>query len=189
MRNAGMGKWYGLILAAVLMLSILTLGCTDTTPGGPAPVVASPLQPGQVLLGIGEVSGQGIISQGVPRGTIDTLTFTLGLAPGIKSVDLTKLVIIYGDAVRTETLTPLEGLRGNPPQGSWGVLAVHNEVGNPNFRLEFEEQVDIRVNPKSPVLPNQVVAIIVKPLEGTPLTMRRIAPATILAAENVLPAL
>jgi hypothetical protein len=63
----------------------------------------------------GDVTGLGI-----PRGTIDTITFTVGLTPEIKSMDIEKRVIVYADAIRTETLLPVEGFRGNPPGDAGG---------------------------------------------------------------------
>ena len=55
------------------------------------------VQPGQVLNVFGDVTGDGI-----PRGTIDTITFTVGLVPGEKSVNMENVTIVYADAIRTE---------------------------------------------------------------------------------------
>jgi archaellin len=181
-----MGTRISLILASVILLALLGAGCVgEGTPGqGSVPSIVS--EDGQVLQVFGDVTGQGIILQGVPRGTIDTVTFTVGLAPGTKTVDMGNLSIVYTDAVRTETLTPVSGLIGNPPPGAWGILMVKNQAGNPNTRLDFEEQLVIRVNPKAPIVPNQVITISIKPVEGKPLIIRRVAPATIQEDENVL---
>jgi len=142
-------------------------------------------------MSIGDVTGQGIVPQGgiTPVGMIDTITFTIGLAPGTKSVDLEKLNIIYADAVRMETLTNVTGYRGIPGQGSWGILSIEHEVGKPNNRLEFEEQARIQINPKAPILPGQVFTIAVKPQEGNPLILRRVAPQPIVQDTNNLPPL
>lgn len=146
-------------------------------------------QPGVVLQTIGNITGQGVILQGVPRGTIDTITFTLGLAPGADTVDLRTLTIVYSDAVRTEIFTPVAGYRGSPPPSSWGILDTLNEAGDPNLRMDFEEQVVIRINPRAPVVPNQVITISAKPEEGKPVVIRCVAPSTIREDENILPAL
>jgi archaellin len=65
-------------------------------------------------------------------------------------------------------------------------MSVINELGNPNLRLEFEKQYVIRINPKAAVVPNQIVTISVKPKEGKPLVLRRIAPPTIFENDNIL---
>jgi hypothetical protein len=178
-----MHKWQYIFVTLVLISGMLAAGCLGEEPLAPVPAPA-PLQdnpqPGQVLQTFGDVTGAGI-----PRGTIDTITFTVGLAPDVKSMDMEKLVIIYADAVRTETLSPVEGFRGNPPPGSWGILAVQNEVGNPNNRIEYEEKFVIRINPKAPIVPNQVITILLKPPTGNPTSTRRITPTTIMA-ENLL---
>jgi archaellin len=146
-------------------------------------------QEGVLIQNIGDVTGQGVIFQGVPRGTIDTITFTIGLAPGVKTVDLNNLTIAYADAVRTEILIPVEGYRGNPPPGDWGIITVVNELGYPNMRLDYEEHYIIRINPKAAVVPNQVITISVKPREGKPMVIRRVAPSTIFEKDNILPVL
>jgi archaellin len=174
-----------LILALLIILGLVVAGCTsDDTP---LPVVTSTPLPGEDLQVMGDAIGQGVILQGVPMGTIDTITFSVGLTPAIKSIDLDKLTVVYADAVRTETLTPMVGVRSdNPPPGSWSIVRVTNEKGNLNNRLEFDEQAVIRINPKAPVVPNQVITISVKPAEGNPLISRWVAPATVLPGENIL---
>ena len=175
---------YGLILAIFLILSGFSAGCiSDDTPA-PAPVSAP--QPGVLIQEIGNVTGQGVILEGVPRGTIDTITFTIGLAPGGKTADLNGTVIAYADSIRTEILTPVDGYRGNPPPGYWGIIDSANEMGTRNLRLDYDEQFTIRINPKAPVVPNQVITISVKPKGGKPLMMRRVAPSVIGENDNIL---
>jgi hypothetical protein len=178
---------YGLILALFLIVWGFSTGCISENT--PAPVGGSTPEPGVLIQNIGDVTGQGIILQGVPRGTIDTITFTIGLAPGIRTIDLNNMIIVYTDAVRTETFIPVEGYRGNPPPGYWGIIDTLHEAGNPNMRLDFEEQVVIRINPKAAVVPNQVITISVKPNEGKPMILRRFSPSTIVMSDNILPAL
>jgi archaellin len=180
---------YGWILALFLVSSVFLAGCTTENSPAPAPVGGSIPQEGVLIQNIGNVTGQGIILEGVPRGTIDTITFAIGLAPGVKTVDLTNMTIVYADAVRTEILTPVDGYRGNPPPGYWGIIDIVNEAGNPNMRLDFEEQFVIRINPKAAVVPNQVITISVKPSEGKPLVIRRVAPSVIVENDNILPGL
>lgn len=174
-------KWLSLLVMVILSVAVLAAGCTDEEIPGPALPGADAVLPGQVLVTIGNVTGDGI-----PRGTIDTITFTVGLAPGEKSVNLENISIVYADAIRTESLIPIEGFRGDPPQGSWGILEVQNEAGSPNNRLEFEERLVIRINPKAPLVPRQFITIIIKPPSGTPLTIRRVSPPTIVKENNIL---
>lgn len=165
----------------ILFVTVLAVGCTDEeSPGLVFPIADAPL-PGQVLVTIGDVTGDGI-----PMGTIDTIRFTVGLVPGEKSVPLENLSIVYADAIRTETLIPVEGLRGNPPPGYWGILEINNEIGNPNNRLEFEEQAVIRINPRAPLVPQQFITIIIRPPAGTSLTIRRVSPPSIIKENNLL---
>ena len=114
----------------ILVAAVIAAGCTDEENPVPVLPAADAILPGQVLVNIGNVTGNGI-----PRGTIDTITFTVGLVPGEKSVNVENISIVYADAIRTESLIPVEGFYGDPPQGSWGILEVQNEVGSPNNRL------------------------------------------------------
>ena len=175
------------ILTALLIIAfLLTAGCTSTETRVTQPLHVTSFQPGQVLEGIGDVTGQGVMVQGVPRAVIGTITFTIGLTPGTKSIDLENLTIIYADAVRTQSLTSIEGLRGDPPKGAWGILTISHEAGKPNNRLEFDEQATIRVSPAAAMLPGQLITIVVKPKEGTALTLRRLIPSTVTQGENIL---
>jgi hypothetical protein len=98
-----------------------------------------------------------------------------------------QLSIFYADAIRTETLRPVEGFYGDPPKGFWSITRVENEVGGPNNRLDNEERFVIRINPKAPLVPRQIVTIEVKNPNGHSLTIRRVAPPTIQADNILLP--
>jgi archaellin len=128
-----------------------------------------------------------VSGQGIPGGTIDVITFTVGLVNTSKSVDIEQLAIVYADAIRTETLYPVEGFHGDPPKGFWSIVRVENEIGNPNNRLDNEERFVIRINPKAPLVPGQMITIDVKPKDGRSLTIRRVAPTTIQADNILLP--
>jgi archaellin len=177
---------HSLFLAISLILLIITCGCTDSSTDNPVPTLSTlpvphgAVLPDQVLQVFGDVSGSGI-----PGGTIDTLTFTVGLVDSHDSVDMERLAIVYADAIRTETLHPVEGYRGDPPKGFWGIIRVENEIGDPNNRLDNEERFVIRINPTAPLVPRQMITVDVKPPAGRSLTIRRVAPPTILA-ENTL---
>ena len=72
-----------LLVMVFLIVAVLAAGCTDEDIPVPALPEADAVLPGQVLVTIGNVTGNGI-----PRGTIDTITFTVGLVPREKSVNL-----------------------------------------------------------------------------------------------------
>jgi len=180
---------HAMILSLVFILLILSAGCIETSSGStPLPTMSTPPVPGgnpedvPLLQVFGDVTGQGI-----PGGTIDTITFTVGLTNIHKSVDMEHLAIVYADAVRTETLHPVGGFHGDPNKGSWGIIRVDNEVGNPNNRLDNEERFTITINPKAPLVPGQFITIDIKPENGRSLTIRRVAPPTILADNILLP--
>jgi hypothetical protein len=181
-----MAAWHGIFLTFVLLLASLSAGCTNNSPGNQPtemstlPLPAGTVVPGQVLQIFGDVTGAGI-----PGGTIDTITFTVGLANIHDSVDMEHIDIVYADAIRTETLHPVDGFYGDPPKGFWGIIRVDNQIGSPNNRLDNTEQFVIRINPTAPLVPGQVITIDIKPPEGRSLTIRRVAPPTILA-DNVL---
>jgi archaellin len=138
--------------------------------------------PQEILQSIGDVTGQGI-----PGGTVDTITFTVDLIDSRKSVDMEQLEIVYADAIRTETLLPVDGYHGDPPKGFWTITRVENEVGDPNNRLDNEERFVIRINPKAPLVPRQIITIEIKPPNGHSLTIRRVAPPTIQEDNILLP--
>jgi hypothetical protein len=172
-------------LAIVLSVLILTAGCSDTPADGqPVPTLSTLPVPGNdqqdILQSIGDVTGRGI-----PGGTIDTITFTVGLVDSHKSVDMEHLTIVYADAIRTETLLPVEGYHGDPPKGFWSITRVENEIGDPNNRIDNEERFVIRVNPKAPLVPRQIITLEIKPPSSHSLTIRRVAPSTILE-DNIL---
>lgn len=183
----GSERAYPVILAAVLVVAVIfSAGCTGTGSRASQPAPVAVFQPGQVLQSIGDVTGQGVTLPGVPRAVIDTVTFTVGLTPGTKSVDLENLSIIYADAIRTQTLTSIEGFHGNPPKGAWGILSIARQAGKPNDRLEFDEQATIRICTETPIVPGQLITIVVKPKEGTPLSIRRVIPSAVMQGENIL---
>jgi archaellin len=176
-------------LTIVLIFLTLVAGCTDTSPENPPLPMMSPLpvpaagsQDIPLLQVFGDTTGKGI-----PGGTIDTITFMVGLTDIHKSVDMEHLTIVYADAIRTETLRPAEGFRGDPPKGFWSITRVENEVGGPNNRLDNEERFVITINPKAPLVPRQILTIDIKPQNGDSLTIRRVSPPSIFEDNILLP--
>ena len=80
----------------------------------------------------------------------------VGLVPGEKFVNVENISIVYAEAIRTESLIPVEGFYGDPSQVSRAILEVQNEVGSPNNQLEFEERLIIRINPKPRSFPGSL---------------------------------
>ncbi len=149
-----MAEWFTVPMIFIMLLSILTAGCfTTSTDTPPVPTISTlPIpgvtsSPAQILQSIGEVIGQGTTS-----GIIDTITFTVTLSELSKPINLEKMRVIYSDVVRTESIQPVEGYWGEPPQGYWSIIRVENETGGPNNLLESGEQFVIRVNPKAPIV-------------------------------------
>jgi len=180
---------HSMVFSIVFILLILSAGCIDTSSESPPlPTMSTLPVPGgypnetPLLQIFGDVTGQGI-----PGGTIDTITFTVGLTDIHKSVDMERLAIVYADAIRTETLHPVDGFHGDSPKGFWSIVRVDNEVGNPNHRLDNEERFTITINPRAPLVPGQFIAIDIKPLNSRSLTIRRVAPPSILADNILLP--
>ena len=181
-------KWQPLVVTLILTIAVLVAGCADDTPPGPpggAPP-GEPAKPGQELQLISEVTGEGTLGGNLVSGTIDSITFTVGLVPDIKSVNMENISIFYADAVRTESLIPVQGYRGDPPDGAWGILSVNNELGKTNNRIEGGEEFVIRINPKAPLVPRQLVTISIKTPNGPSLIIRRTSPPTILKEGNIL---
>jgi hypothetical protein len=181
-----MAAWHRVFLTLLIILVSLAAGCTDISPVNLPPTLSTPpapadsVLPGQPLQVFGDVTGEGI-----PGGTIDNITFTVGLANVHDSVDMEQITIVYADAIRTETLHPVDGYYGDPPKGFWGIIRVENQVGSPNNRLDNMERFVIRINPTAFLVPRQMITIDIKPAEGRSLTIRRVAPPTILA-DNIL---
>ena len=178
-------KWQYVWGILILVAMAGAAGCTQEE--ATAPELRSLALPGQQLVAIGNVTGQGQQLGGVlTTGTIDTITVRTGLVQGAKAVSMENISVVYADAVRTETLAPIGGFRGVPGQGAWGIMGVENEAGHTNNRLEDHEEFVIRINPKASIMPGQMFTVVVRPLAGTPLTLRRMAPSAILAENNIL---
>jgi hypothetical protein len=170
------------MLIAILVAAVLIAGCTEEEISPPHDSLSSdPVLPGQQLVLVGDVTGAGL-----EGGAIDTIDVPVALAPGVKPVDIEKTMIVFADTIKTETLIPVEGYWGDPPQGSWGIVGVTNQVGTQNNRLEDKEQVVIRINPRSYIPAKRMVVIVIRSPPGTtPLTIRRFAPPTISAQGNI----
>ncbi|PKG32964.1 hypothetical protein [Methanoregula sp.] len=171
------------IIVTLLVAAVFLAGCTDEEHSPIAETLsAEPALPGQALVLVGDVTGDGLAG-----GTIDTIDITVALVPGARPIDMEKISIVYADTIKTETLIPVEGYWGNPPQGCWGILNVVGQVGDQNSRIEDREQFVIRLNPRAYLPAKRMAVIVVRaPAVATPLTIRRFAPAEIVAQGNIL---
>ena len=167
----------------LLVAAVFIAGCTDEDlPLNADMLSAEPPLPGQELVLIGDVTGDGLAG-----GTIDTIDITIALVPGARPIEMEKITIVYADTIKTESLIPVEGYWGNPPAGCWGILDVANQIGDQNTRIEDKEQFVIRLNPRAYLPAKRMVVIVVRaPSVATPLTIRRFAPAEIAAQGNIL---
>ncbi len=170
-------------LAALILVAFLILaaGCTDE---GPQPEPRSPALPGQALVAVGNVTGTGNTGGALSTGTIDTITFRVALAPGAAPVDMETVAIVYADAVRMESLRPVPGLRGTPEAGAWAITGTSSDEVRQDNRLDATREFTITLNPRAPIVPRQLVTIAVKTPSGPPLTLRLVAPGSILPGEN-----
>jgi hypothetical protein len=171
------------IIVTLLVAAVFLAGCTDEDLSPIAETLsAEPPLPGQALVLVGDVTGDGLAG-----GTIDTIDITVSLVPGSRPIDMEKISIVYADTIKTESLIPVEGYWGNPPMGCWGILNVVDQVGDQNNRIEDKEQFVIRLNPRAYLPAKRMVVIVVRaPAVTTPLTIRRFAPAEIAAQGNIL---
>ena len=109
-------KWHPVLMTVVLIVAACFAACTGEEPG-PVPETKSPALPGQPMVVVGDMTGPG-----TRGGTIDSVIFKIGLAPGVQSVDMEKISIIYADAVTDRD--PCSGF-GIPWQSSARLLGNH----------------------------------------------------------------
>ena len=105
-------KWFTLFTVGILVIAACLAGCVDEDNPPPAPEQQIYTQAGQPLVLYGDVTGNGQLGGELVTGTIDTITMTIGLAPGEDTVDMEKISIVYADAIRTESLIPVEEYYG-----------------------------------------------------------------------------
>jgi len=110
---------------------------------------------------------------------INTINFTVALAPGGTAIDFDKVVLTYSNATQLETLTN----KGNQTSGSvgageWGIVRIDNTVTDDNT-LEKGEQFQIMAKPTAGILKNDQFTIEVKPAVGAAFSLTRTIPASI----------
>jgi flagellin FlaB len=68
---------------------------------------------------------------------------------------------------------------GSIGDGMWGIVAIRNDAGGSNWLLEKGEQFDIGARPSMLIYKNDAFNIEVKPATGSPLDIKRTAPAAL----------
>jgi archaeal flagellin FlaB len=123
---------------------------------------------------VGNVYGSGATSD-----SIDTVNFTVALAPGGTPVDFSKVVLTYSNSTVLETLNQTQSTSypaTSVTAGHWGVTEINNDVGTNNKLLEAGEQFQIDAMPSQPIYPNDRFTIEVKPSVGAAFDITRSAP-------------
>jgi flagellin FlaB len=114
---------------------------------------------------------------------LDTINFSLALAPGGTPVDFDKVVLTYSNSSEVMTLQYqgfLEaGYGGSGTSigpGEWAVATVEHDVGTHNHLLESGEIFDIMAMPPDGIYPNDEINLEIKPAVGPSLLITRKMP-------------
>ena len=113
---------------------------------------------------------------------INYLNFTVGLAPGGRPIDMTKLTMVYANqSVRNDISQPAVVLNNpNPGVNQWAIARDIN--GNGNALLEGGEQMDIVVHLQEStgsIAARDSFTLEIKPIVGPALSIARTAPGGI----------
>jgi flagellin FlaB len=160
------------VVAAVFSYVVLGAGFF-TTQKSQEVVHTGVQQASSTLEIVGNVYGTGVAGS-----SIDTVNFSVALAPGGTPVDFDKVVMTYSNSSSLETLA--RSAKGSEPAaGGWSIAAVQNQVTNDDV-LEKGEQFDIMAKPTNAITKNDQFSIEIKPAIGAALSITRTAPASIL---------
>jgi flagellin FlaB len=110
---------------------------------------------------------------------MDAINFTIALAPGGTAVDFEKVVLTYSNATQLQTLGRITTVNTVATTGNWALVAIRNDAGGTNWLLEKGEQFDIMAMPTGKVYKTAEFNLEVKPSTGSPLDIKRTAPAAI----------
>jgi flagellin FlaB len=158
------------VVAAVF--SYVVLGAGFFTTQKSQEVVHTGVQQASSTLEImGNVYGQGDI------GSVNTINFTIALAPGGTPVDVSKMTLTFSNATTAYTLT--KATSSNIVAGEWMVSAIRSDAGGNNMLLEKGEMFDIGLKPKFLLYKNDNFDVEVKPIVGASLDIKRTIPASV----------
>ena len=160
------------VVAAVFSYVVLGAGFF-TTQKSQEVVHTGVQQASSTLEIVGNVYGTSAAS----GGPINAVNFSIALAPGGTSVDMSKAVLVYSNSTQLETLTAPTATGTIAAAGAWSVPAVQNEV-TADMVLEKGEVFNIMASPTAGVYANDVFNIEINPSIGAALSIHRTAPAS-----------
>jgi flagellin FlaB len=158
------------VVAAVFSYVVLGAGFF-TTQKSQEVVHTGVQQASSTLEIVGNVYGKGNV------GSIDTVNFTIALAPGGTAIDVSKMTLTFSNASQAYTLQ--KAASSNIAPGQWMVSSIKNDQGGNNMLLEKGEMFEIGVKPKFLMYKNDNFDIEVKPITGASLDIKRTIPASI----------
>jgi flagellin FlaB len=160
------------VVAAVFSYVVLGAGFF-TTQKSQEVVHTGVSQASSTLEIVGNVYGSG------DTGAISSVNFSIALAPGGTAVDFEKVVLTYSNTTQLTTMTRQTQAQSSVPDGYWGIVAIRNDAGGTNWLLEKGEQFEIGARPPALIYKNDAFNIEVKPSTGSPLDIKRTAPAAL----------
>ena len=161
------------VVAAVF--SYVVLGAGFFTTQKSQEVVHTGIQQASSTL---EVAGN-VYGTSTNAAEVNSINFTLALAPGGTAVDFSKVVLTYSNATVLETLARQETIGTAPSAGQWVIISVENDAGGNNWLLEKGEQFNIMAMPSDTVGANDMFNLEVKPAVGSPLDIHRTIPPAV----------
>jgi flagellin FlaB len=160
------------VVAAVFSYVVLGAGFF-TTQKSQEVVHTGVAQASSTLEIVGNVYGSG------DTGAMSSVNFSIALAPGGTAVDFEKVVLTYSNTTQLQTMGRNTTAGGSIGDGMWGIVAIRNDAGGSNWLLEKGEQFDIGARPSMLIYKNDAFNIEVKPATGSPLDIKRTAPAAL----------
>jgi len=178
--NAFTGLEAAIVLIAFVVVaavfSYVVLGAGFFTTQKSQEVVHTGVQQASSTL---EIAGNVYGTAATANTDIDTVNFSVALAPGGTAIDFEKVVITYSNATQLETLARVATVGGATSAGHWSVAVVQNSAGGGDMVLEKGEQFEIMVKPTNGISKNDQFNLEIKPAIGASLDIRRTAPAAI----------
>jgi flagellin FlaB len=178
--NAFTGLEAAIVLIAFVVVaavfSYVVLGAGFFTTQKSQEVVHTGVQQASSTL---EITGNVYGTTATANTVIDTVNFSVALAPGGTAIDFEKVVITYSNATQLETLVRQDSVGAPTTTGQWSVAEVQNSAGGGDMVLEKGEQFEIMAKPTNGITKNDQFNLEIKPAIGASLDIRRTAPAAI----------